>query len=58
MLYIESSEINFNRIGMISPLASNNNQSRGRSPTINLEQNNIHGKTSILFIHFLFIYLF
>ena len=38
MLYVEPSEINFNRIGMMSPLASNNNQSRGRSPTINLTQ--------------------
>ena len=38
MLYVDPSEINLNRIGMMSPLASNNNQSRGRSPTINLGQ--------------------
>ena len=30
MLYVDPSEINLNRIGMMSPLASNNNQSRGR----------------------------
>ena len=36
MLYVDPNEINFNRIGTMSPLASNNIQSR--SPTINLGQ--------------------